>query len=99
MANDRSVPYALGLAIAAVALEQLRFRGAADEISTDVDIGLLALGFTALGLWVGHRLTARKPSAPFERNAAAIASLELTRRECEILDLWHRASRTRSWRG
>ena len=43
--------------------------------------------FTALGLWVGHRLTARKLSAAFERNAAAIASLELTRRECEILDL------------
>jgi len=79
--------YALGLAVAAVALEQLKFRYAADEISTDLYVGLLALGFTALGLWVGHRLTAKKPAAPFERNNAAIASLGLTPRECEILDL------------
>ena len=79
--------YALGLAVAVVALEQLKFRYAADEISTDLYVGLLALGFTALGLWVGHRLTAKKPAAPFERNNAAIASLGLTPRECEILDL------------
>ena len=79
--------YALGLAVAAVALEQLKFRYAADEISTDVYAGLLALGFTVLGLWVGHRLTAKKPRESFERNDAAIASLNLTRRECEILEL------------
>lgn len=79
--------YGLGLAVAAVALEQLKFRYAASEVSTDLYVGLLALGFTALGLWVGHRLTARKPSAPFERNAAAVASLGLTPRECQVLDL------------
>lgn len=79
--------YGLGLAVAAVALEQLKFRHAASEISTEIYVGLLALGFTALGLWVGHRLTARKPSAPFERNAAAVASLGLTPRECQVLDL------------
>jgi DNA-binding CsgD family transcriptional regulator len=79
--------YGSGLAVAAVALEQLKFRYAASEISTDVYVGLLALGFTALGLWVGHRLTAKKPAAPFERNSAAIATLGLTPRECQILDL------------
>jgi DNA-binding CsgD family transcriptional regulator len=82
-----AILYALGLAIAAVALEQLKFRYAAQEVSTDLYVGLLALGFTALGLWVGHRLTARKPRGPFERNVAAIAALGLTPRECEILDL------------
>ena len=81
------VLYGLGLAVAAVAIEQLRFRYAASEISTDLYVGLLALGFTALGLWVGHRLTAKKRRGPFERNRAAIASLELTPRECQILDL------------
>lgn len=79
--------YGLGLAAAAVALEQLKFRYAASEISTDIYVGLLALGFTALGLWAGHRLTARKPVAPFARNAAAVASLGLTPRECQVLDL------------
>jgi len=75
------------LAIAAVALEQLKFRYAAQQVSTDIYVGLLALGFTALGLWVGHRLTAKKPRGPSERNAPAIGALGLTRRECEILDL------------
>lgn len=79
--------YGIGLAVAAVAIEQLKFRYASAAISTDLYVGLLALGFTALGLWVGHRLTAKKPRGPFERNAAAIASLALTRRECQILDL------------
>ncbi len=79
--------YGVGTALALVAIEQLKFRHAASEISTDVYVGMLAFGFTALGLWVGHRLTARRPSAPFERNIAAIKTLELTRRECEILDL------------
>ena len=82
-----AILYALGLAVAAVALEQLKFRFAAQEISTELYVGLLALGFSALGLWVGHRLTARKAPAPFERNTAAIASLGLTPRECQVLDL------------
>jgi DNA-binding CsgD family transcriptional regulator len=73
--------------VAAVALEQLKFRYAASEISTEIYVGLLALGFTALGLWVGHRLTERRPPGTFERNGAAISSLGLTPRECEILDL------------
>jgi DNA-binding CsgD family transcriptional regulator len=81
------VLYALGLAVAAVALEQLKFRYAASEISTEIYVGLLAVGFTAMGLWVGHRLTAKRPAAPFTRNQAAVASLGLTRRECEVLDL------------
>ena len=79
--------YALGLAVAAVALEQLKFRYAVQEFSTELYVGLLAVGFTGLGLWVGHRLTASKPHGQFERNGAAIASLGLTPRECEILDL------------
>ncbi|HEX4695969.1 response regulator transcription factor [Sphingomonas sp.] len=79
--------YGLALAAAAIALEQLKFRFAETAISTELYVGLLALGFTALGLWVGHRLTARKPRARFERNGAAIASLGLTPRECQILDL------------
>ena len=78
--------YGIGLAAAAILLEQLRFRVASQSLSTDVYVGLLALGFTALGLWVGHRLTARRSKAPFERNNAALESLKLTRRECELLD-------------
>ena len=79
--------YALGLAAAMVALEQLKFRYATHDLPTELYVGIIAVGFTALGLWVGHRLTARNTREPFERNTAAAAALGLTRRECELLDL------------
>jgi len=79
--------YALALAVAAAALEWLRFRHAARLMPTDLYVGLLALGFIALGLWAGHRLTPRPAAAEFRRNDAAIRSLGLSPRECEILAL------------
>jgi DNA-binding CsgD family transcriptional regulator len=41
----------------------------------------------ALGLWAGHRLTAPTRDPGFARNEAAIRSLGLSPRECEILEL------------
>ncbi|HEY5712653.1 MAG TPA: LuxR C-terminal-related transcriptional regulator [Allosphingosinicella sp.] len=79
--------YALALALAAAALNWLDYRYAVRAFSTEIYIGLLALGFIALGIWAGARLTPRPAGAPFERNDAAIRSLGLTARECEILGL------------
>ena len=79
--------YALALAAAAAGLEWLRFRHAARLVPTDLYVGLLAAGFIALGIWAGRRLTPRRAAATFERNDAAIRSLGLTARECEILAL------------
>ena len=80
--------YAGALAVALAALEWLQARYAVRTISPELYIGLLALGFTALGLWAGHRLTRRAaPAGPFARNEAAIRALGLTARECEILAL------------
>lgn len=78
-------PYAIALALAAVALEWLRFRHVTRIDSTEIYIAVLALGFIALGIWVGRRLTPQPRAAAFERNEAAIRSLGLTERECEIL--------------
>ena len=81
--------YALALALAATALQWLEYRYAMHAFSTEVYIVVLAVGFVALGIWVGARLTqgrAPKP-APFARNEAAVLSLGLTPRECEILEL------------
>jgi DNA-binding CsgD family transcriptional regulator len=77
--------YALALTAAAVGLETLKFRYAAAAISTDLYIFLLALGFIALGLWAGRKLTPKPAGPGFTRNDAAIRSLGLTPRECEIL--------------
>ena len=80
------LPYALALVVAAFALESLKFRYATAFISTEIYIFLVALGFVALGLWAGHKLTPRLAGPVFERNHAAVRSLGLTPRECEILE-------------
>jgi DNA-binding CsgD family transcriptional regulator len=79
--------YALALAAAASALEWLKFRYWTRAVPTDIYIFLIAAGFIALGLWAGRRLTPRPAGSDFERNDAAIRSLGLTARECEILGL------------
>ena len=79
--------YALALALAAAALDWLQYLYFVRLFSTDIYIGLLAVGFIALGLWAGTRLTPRPATALFQRNDAAIRSLGLTARECEILAL------------
>ena len=79
--------YGLALALAAVALEWLRFRHFTRIDSTEIYIAILAAGFIALGIWVGRKLTPQPRPSAFERNDAAIRSLGLTERECEILAL------------
>ena len=79
--------YALALAAAAIALEWLKFRYWARLLPTDLYLFLIAAGFVAIGLWAGRRLTPRPAPAHFVRNEAAIASLGLSPRECEILGL------------
>lgn len=78
--------YALALALAATALTWLDYRHAVHAFSTQIYIALIAIGFAALGLWAGAKLTARPAAGPFQRNDAAIRSLGLSPRECEILD-------------
>ena len=80
------IVYALALALAAAALQWLEYRYFVRSFSTEIYIVLIAIGFAALGLWAGRKLTARPPHGPFERNQAAIRSLGFTDRECEILD-------------
>lgn len=79
--------YAIALALAVAALEWLEYRYVTRAFSTEIYVALLAAGFVALGVWAGRRLTPRPAPAGFERNHAAIRSLGLTPRECEILAL------------
>jgi DNA-binding CsgD family transcriptional regulator len=78
--------YALGLAAAAAALQWLEHRYVLRSFSTEIYVALLAAGFIGLGLWAGLRLTPRPAAPDFERNDAAIRSLGVTARECEILE-------------
>jgi DNA-binding CsgD family transcriptional regulator len=79
--------YAVALALAATALEWLKFRHWTNAFSTEIYLFLIAAAFIALGLWAGRKLTPQPAGPAFERNHAAIRSLGLSPRECEILAL------------
>lgn len=80
--------YALVLAAAAFLLEWLEYRYVTRVFSTEIYILLLAVLFVALGVWIGRRLTARRGADDaFRKNDAAIASLGITAREYETLEL------------
>ena len=78
--------YAVTLAVAAFALEWLQFQYFAKSYPVEIYVALIALAFAALGIWVGHRLTVKKPRGPFEQNRAALQSLGISGRELEVLE-------------
>ena len=79
--------YALALALGATLLEWLEYRYVTRAFSTEIYIFLLALCFISLGIWAGRKLTPPPARQGFTRNDAAIRSLGLSPRECEILAL------------
>lgn len=78
--------YAALLAAGAFVLEWLQYNYLARTLAPEFYVVLIALAFTALGIWAGFRLTPKTASAPFERNEAAAKSLGLTGRECLMLE-------------
>ncbi|MBI1187499.1 MAG: helix-turn-helix domain-containing protein [Alphaproteobacteria bacterium] len=79
--------YALALAAAAFALEWLEYRYLARAFPMEIYIGLIAIAFAGLGLFVGWRLAARPAGSGFARNDAALRALGITERERAVLDL------------
>lgn len=79
--------YGIVLAAAALMLDWLEYRHAMRLHSTEFYAFALALIFTVIGLWAGHRLTPVSVRAQFTRNDAAVAALGLSAREVEVLAL------------
>ena len=79
--------YAAGLAVAAFLLEWLESRFLLREIGAEIYVLIVAVGFAALGIWMGTRLTGGRARARFERNTAALESLGITDREYAVLEL------------
>jgi DNA-binding NarL/FixJ family response regulator len=78
--------WALVLAAGAFALQWLEYQYLVRVFSRDIYIAIIGVAFAAGGVWVGWRLTARQAPGPFERNAAALAALGLTRQELKVLE-------------
>jgi len=81
------VLYGAALALAAVVLQGLEFQLFARTHPAELYVGLLAAGFMALGVWVGARLFRQPAAAAFEVNTKAQATLGITGREYEVLQL------------
>ena len=78
--------YSIALAAAATVLQWVEYRYLAHAFSFEIYLALVAVAFLALGAWAARQLTPRPAPAKFEINLAAIRSLGLTPRECEILE-------------
>lgn len=78
--------YALALAAFAFVLSWAEYKYVTRAFSTEIYIVLIAVGFAAIGVWLGRRLTAG-PRVGFEKNEAALNSLGVTEREYEVLAL------------
>lgn len=81
-----AILYGIALAALAFLLQWLDYKHAINGWSTPFYIGAVAVIFVTLGIWVGNRLTA-KPRKPFTRNDAAIASMGISAREVEVLEM------------
>ncbi len=79
--------YSLAVAFGAFLLQWLEYKYAVRVFSREIYVAIIALLFTALGVWVGHRLFAPTARAPFERNVKAIDYLGISNREYEVLEL------------
>lgn len=79
--------YAVALALAAFALEWLQYQYFLKLYPMEIYITFIAIGFAALGVWVGSRLTRKSVAQPFERNDAAVRALGISERELEVLEV------------
>ena len=79
--------YAAALAGGAFVLQWLQYNYLARTMTPEFYVVLIALGFTALGIWAGYQLTPRTVAAGFVRNDAALKTLGVTEREVAVLEL------------
>lgn len=80
--------YGIALASGAFGLQWLEYELWARTHPGAAYVALVAMAFLGLGIWVGVRLSRREPPAdPFRPNERAQASLGITDREREVLQL------------
>lgn len=81
----RVLGYGVLLAAGTALLQWLDYQRMARSASLELYLGLVALGFLVLGVYVGARAFAARPAAPFDGNPQAVASLGISARELEVL--------------
>jgi NarL family two-component system response regulator LiaR len=82
--------YGLSLAGLVVLLKFIEYRLFIRDLSWEVYVGVVALLFTALGVWAGRRITSRKvviAYPDFKLDEVALERLGISKREHEVLEL------------
>jgi DNA-binding CsgD family transcriptional regulator len=98
--NRHIILYGFSLAILVFILKLLQWKFLIADNTIEIYIGLIAVFFTLLGIWIAKKLTKRKvekvivekevfilPSEDFTINQKELEKLNLTNREYEILQL------------
>jgi DNA-binding NarL/FixJ family response regulator len=79
--------YGAILAAGALLLQWVEFRYLARAHSAEFYVVVVAVAFMGLGVWVGARLSRRTAAAAFSRNTTVMATLGVSEREFEVLEL------------
>jgi DNA-binding CsgD family transcriptional regulator len=79
--------YGLVLAAGVFVLQWLEFQYFARTHPFELYLALIALAFMGLGIWVGAKLFRRPAPAAFEVNTKVQATLGISERELEVLEL------------
>lgn len=91
--NRTILIYALVLAVAVFLLKMLEYKFLFRQLSVEIYIGIIVILFTALGLWMGQKITRKKkifipaPAANFVLNEGVLQGLGISKREHEVLEL------------
>jgi len=82
--------YGISLAVLLIGLKVVEYNFLVRRLSIEFYIGLVALFFTGLGIWVGLRFTRKKVivlSPHFEFNEEEQLNRNISKRELEVLQL------------
>jgi DNA-binding CsgD family transcriptional regulator len=79
--------YGALLAAGALGLQWLEFQLLVRSHATEAYVVLIAAAFLGVGVWAGARLFRKSPAVPFEPNVKVQATLGVSERELEVLQL------------
>jgi len=85
--SKTTVYYALALALTAFLLQWLDYQYSARAFTTELYLGLIAVGFTGFGIWFGIRVSGKRNVSERTVNSQAITALGISDRELEVLGL------------
>jgi len=82
--------YAIGLAVLVFILKSIEYRFYVHDLSVEFYVGMIAVLFSALGVWAGLKLTRKKTfiiSPDFVLDESKLEKLGISKREHEVLQL------------